>query len=76
MRIVTAFELKRLPKDVDEAFAAPINGTVTQNGTSPNRLIVFGAETYPFGLLTMIVSLEAIFRSTFVTIRIHCSTSC
>jgi uncharacterized membrane protein len=30
--------------------------------------IVFGIEGYPFGLLTMIVSLEAIFLSTFVMI--------
>jgi uncharacterized membrane protein len=30
--------------------------------------IGFGVETYPFGLLTMIVSLEAIFLSTFVMI--------
>src|SRR3954469_24284797 len=31
--------------------------------------IGFGVEKYPFGLLTMIVSLEAIFLSTFVMIR-------
>ena len=30
--------------------------------------IGFGAERYPYGLLTMIVSLEAIFLSTFVMI--------
>jgi uncharacterized membrane protein len=30
--------------------------------------IVLGVERYPFGLLTMIVSLEAIFLSTFVLI--------
>jgi uncharacterized membrane protein len=30
--------------------------------------IVFRVERYPFGLLTMIVSLEAIFLSTFVNI--------
>jgi uncharacterized membrane protein len=30
--------------------------------------IGFGVEEYPFGLLTMIVSLEAIFLSTFVMI--------
>jgi uncharacterized membrane protein len=30
--------------------------------------IGFGVERYPFGLLTMIVSLEAIFLSTFVMI--------
>jgi uncharacterized membrane protein len=30
--------------------------------------ILFGIERYPYGLLTMIVSLEAIFLSTFVMI--------
>ena len=30
--------------------------------------IVFGVEDYPFGLVTMIVSLEAIFLSTFILI--------
>jgi uncharacterized membrane protein len=30
--------------------------------------IVFGVEQYPYGLLTMVVSLEAIFLSTFVLI--------
>jgi uncharacterized membrane protein len=30
--------------------------------------IAFGVEDYPYGLLTMIVSLEAIFLSTFVMI--------
>lgn len=30
--------------------------------------ILFGVEGYPYGLLTMIVSLEAIFLSTFVLI--------
>jgi uncharacterized membrane protein len=30
--------------------------------------IIFGVEGYPYGLLTMIVSLEAIFLSTFVLI--------
>jgi uncharacterized membrane protein len=30
--------------------------------------ILFGVEGYPYGLLTMIVSLEAIFLSTFVMI--------
>jgi uncharacterized membrane protein len=30
--------------------------------------IAFGVEKFPFGLLTMIVSLEAIFLSTFVLI--------
>lgn len=32
------------------------------------RWIGFGVEKYPFGLLAMIVSLEAIFLSTFVLI--------
>jgi uncharacterized membrane protein len=32
------------------------------------RWIGFGVENYPYGLLTMIVSLEAIFLSTFVLI--------
>src|SRR5882762_89585 len=31
--------------------------------------IIFRVENYPFGLLTMIVSLKAIFLSTFVMIR-------
>jgi uncharacterized membrane protein HdeD (DUF308 family) len=35
MRIVTAFEIKRLPKDVDQAFAAP-----SQNGKAPKRVPV------------------------------------
>ena len=38
--------------------------------------ICFGIENYPYGLLTMVVSLEAIFLSTFVLIshaRIACS---
>jgi uncharacterized membrane protein len=30
--------------------------------------IAFGVEEYPYGLLTMIVSLEAVFLSTFVMI--------
>jgi uncharacterized membrane protein len=30
--------------------------------------ILFGVEAYPFGLLTMIVSLEAIFLSTFILV--------
>jgi uncharacterized membrane protein HdeD (DUF308 family) len=38
MRIVIAFELKRLPKDVDEAFAAQSNGTVRQNGATQTRV--------------------------------------
>jgi uncharacterized membrane protein HdeD (DUF308 family) len=40
MRIVIAFELKRLAKDVDEAFAAPANGTVAQNGVPQGRVTV------------------------------------
>ncbi len=35
MRIVIAFQLKRLPEDVDDAFAAARNGTATPNGASP-----------------------------------------
>jgi uncharacterized membrane protein HdeD (DUF308 family) len=38
MRIVIAFELKRLPKDVDEAFAAQVNDTVRQNGATQRRV--------------------------------------
>jgi uncharacterized membrane protein HdeD (DUF308 family) len=38
MRIVIAFELKRLPKDVDEAFAAPGSDTVRQNGAPQTRV--------------------------------------
>ena len=38
MRIVIAFELKRLPKDVDEAFAAQGNHTVRQNGAPDRRV--------------------------------------
>jgi uncharacterized membrane protein HdeD (DUF308 family) len=38
MRIVIAFELKRLPKDVDEAFAAQDNDTVRQNGAPERRV--------------------------------------
>jgi len=32
MRVVIAFELKRLPKDVDAAFAVPRNGAARQHG--------------------------------------------
>jgi uncharacterized membrane protein HdeD (DUF308 family) len=35
MRIVIAFQLKRLPEDVDDAFAAARNSTATRNGASP-----------------------------------------
>jgi uncharacterized membrane protein HdeD (DUF308 family) len=38
MRIVIAFEVKRLPKDVDEAFAAQGNGTVRHNGAPQRRV--------------------------------------
>jgi uncharacterized membrane protein HdeD (DUF308 family) len=38
MRIVIAFELKRLPKDVDEAFAAQRDATVRQNGAPQERV--------------------------------------
>ena len=41
MRIVIAFQLKRLPKDVDEAFAAQVNRTVKQNG-APQRPAAVG----------------------------------
>jgi uncharacterized membrane protein len=37
--------------------------------------IILGIEGYPFGLLTMIVSLEAIFLSTFVMISQNGPTS-
>jgi uncharacterized membrane protein HdeD (DUF308 family) len=40
MRIVVAFELKHLPKDVDEAFAAQSNGTVRENGAPQKRVPV------------------------------------
>jgi uncharacterized membrane protein HdeD (DUF308 family) len=40
MRIVIAFEVKRLPKDVDEAFAASGNGTVTQYRAPQNGVPV------------------------------------
>ena len=42
------------------------SSTCTSSGS--RCWIVFGVEDYPFGLLTMIVSLEAIFLSTFVMI--------
>jgi uncharacterized membrane protein HdeD (DUF308 family) len=41
MRIVIAFELKRLPKDVDEAFAAQGNGTVRQQ-SAPQKQVPVG----------------------------------
>lgn len=40
MRIVIAFEVKRLPKDVDEAFAAQASDTVPQNGEPQRRVPV------------------------------------
>jgi uncharacterized membrane protein HdeD (DUF308 family) len=40
MRIVIAFELKRLPKDVDEALAGAGNGMVSMNGASQTRVPV------------------------------------
>jgi uncharacterized membrane protein HdeD (DUF308 family) len=40
MRIVIAFELKRLPETVDEAFAGSRNGTVKQNGVPQGRVPV------------------------------------
>ena len=41
MRIVIAFELKRLPKDVDEAYAARANGAVRRNG-APQKPVPVG----------------------------------
>jgi uncharacterized membrane protein HdeD (DUF308 family) len=41
MRVVIAFEIKRLPKDVDEAFAAEGNDTAQQNG-APQRRVPLG----------------------------------
>lgn len=40
MRIVIAFQLKRLPKDVDQAFADARNATVTHNGAARTRMPV------------------------------------
>jgi uncharacterized membrane protein HdeD (DUF308 family) len=40
MRIVIAFELKRLPKDVDDAFAAQAHATARQNGAAQKRVPV------------------------------------
>jgi uncharacterized membrane protein HdeD (DUF308 family) len=40
MRIVIAFELKRLPKDVDDAFAVQANATARQNGAPQTRVPV------------------------------------
>jgi uncharacterized membrane protein HdeD (DUF308 family) len=40
MRVVIAFELKRLPEDVDEAFAGAGNGTVSLNGAPQTRVPV------------------------------------
>ena len=38
MRIVIAFQIKRLPKDVDDAFDASRNGAMKQNGTPQRRV--------------------------------------
>jgi uncharacterized membrane protein HdeD (DUF308 family) len=38
MRVVIAFELKRLPKEVDEAFAPRPSRAVSRNGGSPARV--------------------------------------
>ena len=61
-----------------EAFGNRIADTVTRFAGSMTFVylhviwfgcwIGFGVESYPYGLLTMIVSLEAIFLSTFVMI--------
>ena len=40
MRIVIAFQLKRLPADVDEAFSAARNGAVTHNSGAQKRAAV------------------------------------
>ena len=40
MRTVIAFELKRLPKDVDEAFAASGNGAAKRNGAAHRPVTV------------------------------------
>jgi uncharacterized membrane protein HdeD (DUF308 family) len=40
MRIVMAFELKRLPKDVDDAFSAQDNRTAQVNGAPEKRVPV------------------------------------
>jgi uncharacterized membrane protein HdeD (DUF308 family) len=40
MRIVVAFQVKRLPKDVDEAYAASANATVKQYDPPRNRVPV------------------------------------
>jgi len=40
MRIVIAFQVKRLPADVDEAFSAAGNGKATYNGAPPKRVPV------------------------------------
>jgi uncharacterized membrane protein HdeD (DUF308 family) len=44
MRIVLAFEIKRLPDDVDQVFAAPSQATVTvtQNGMTPPTRVPAG----------------------------------
>jgi uncharacterized membrane protein len=69
-----------LPSTPKPAPPASRTGSLTPSPDSPGRWIVyfhilwfavwiiFGIEGYPFGLLTMIVSLEAIFLSTFVMI--------
>ena len=40
MRVVIAFQVKRLPEDVDEAFAASTNGAVTQKRPPQGRVPV------------------------------------
>ena len=36
-RVVTSFELKRLPHDVDKAFPTPANGATSQSARTPPR---------------------------------------
>ena len=52
------------PRVLESAASAPPDHHIIWFGC----WIGFGVEDYPFGLLTMIVSLEAIFLSTFVMI--------
>jgi uncharacterized membrane protein len=49
------------PRQVSGRYTAPVRGIFA-------AWIILGVEHYPYGLLTMIVSLEAIFLSTFVMI--------
>jgi uncharacterized membrane protein len=70
--------LRKDARERRERFESRLADTVTQFAGSMNfvyvHIIWFGLwvllpiEDYPFGLLTMIVSLEAIFLSTFILI--------